>query len=321
MNVKKVSVIVPCYQGEDYISKCIDSLLKQSLEELEIVLVNDGSRDKTLKMMKDYEKKYPEKIMVVDLKKNTGLGNARNVGVQRANGEYIGFVDSDDYVDKEMFEEMYKKGKEENSDVVECDVLWEYPDHVRNDVGREYTSNKQMLKDIRVMACNKIYKKEFLNKVRPKFAVGLRYEDILFTYQYVPFVKNISYIRIPYYHYIQRETSLANHQTKKVGDIYPVLNKVLDYYKEKKLYKTYEKELEYLYTRYILGSSFKRATKIKEKKDRRMVLEEGWYLLNKNFPNWKKNEYLKEKNKKNNYFRRMNHFFYQLSAFIHRVFL
>jgi len=99
------------------------------------------------------EKKYPKKIMVVDLKKNTGLGNARNVGVQRANGEYIGFVDSDDYVDKEMFEEMYKKGKEENSDVVECDVLWEYPDHVRNDVGREYTSNKQMLHPKRNISC------------------------------------------------------------------------------------------------------------------------------------------------------------------------
>ncbi len=319
--MKKVSVIVPCYQGEDYISKCIDSLLKQSLEEIEIVLVNDGSRDKTLKIMRDYEKKYPDKIMVVDLKKNTGLGNARNVGVQKANGEYVGFVDSDDYVDKEMFEEMYKKGKEENSEIVECDVLWEYPDHVRNDVGCEYTSTKHMLKEIRVMACNKIYKKEFLTKVRPKFAVGLRYEDILFTYQYVPFVKNISYIRIPYYHYIQRQTSLANHQTKQVGDIYPVWNKVLDFYKEKKLDKTYKTELEYLYTRYILGSSFKRASKIKDKKDRHMVLEEGWYLLNKNFPNWKQNEYLKEKSKKNDYFRRMNHFFYRLSAFIHRVFL
>jgi len=315
--MKKVSVIVPCYNSENYLNKCVDSILKQTLLDIEIILVNDGSSDNTLSIMKEYEKKF-NNIIIVDLKKNKGLGNARNKGLKKATGEYISFVDSDDYIDKEMLEELYSKALEDGSDIVECDFLWEYPDKVKSDIGKNYKPGKQMLIDVRVMACNKLYKHDFLNKIKPEFAVGLRYEDILFTYQYTPYVEKVSFVRKPFYHYVQRSTSLANHQTKKVSDIYEVLNQVLIYYKKKKIYNKYKEELEYLYVRYLLGSSYKRASKIKNKEDRNEVLTIGWNILNKTFPNYKKNKYLKQKSKKNLFFLILNYPLYKFFSIILR---
>lgn len=317
--MKKVSIIVPCYNSSTYLERCMTSLLNQTLREIEIILIDDGSSDDTLSLLKKYEKEYKDMITVVALPKNKGLGNARNEGIKKASAEYIGFVDSDDYVDKNMFYEMYEKAKKDKSEVVECDFIWEFPDKNVVDVGREYTPLKEMLTRVRVMACNKIYKTTWLKRVNPQFAVGLKYEDVLFTYQYVPYVKKVSFIRTPFYHYVQRKSSLANHQTKRVREMYDVLQQVLDYYKEKNIYSEYKEELEYLFTRYLLGSSYKRASKIENRSDRRKVLKEGWAFLNATFPNWKKNIYLKDKGLKNIYLRRMNKFLYHTNTIIFRI--
>ncbi len=316
-NMKKVSVIVPCYNSSSYIERSVNSLINQTLDDIEILLIDDGSTDDTLSKLKEYEKRYKNKIKVVALEKNGGLGNARNVGMKKSTGEYIGFVDSDDYVDKEMFEEMYNKAKATDSDVVECDFMWEYPNKNRIDSGIEYSKGKDMLINVRVMACNKIYKREWLNKIKPQFAVGLKYEDVLFTYQYVPYVNKIEFVHKNFYHYIQRSTSLANHQTKRVREIYEILNQVEEYYKKKKIYNNYKEELEYLFTRYILGSSYKRACKIKDKETRKEVLKEGWVFLNQKYPNWKKSKYLK-KGLKNRYFKMLNYAFYNINTIFFR---
>lgn len=106
----KVSVIVPFYNVENYIEKCIKSLINQTLEDIEIILVNDGSKDNSINIAKKYAEKYPEKIVYLE-KENGGLGDARNYGIPYAKGEYIAFVDSDDYVEKDMYKEMLKKHK------------------------------------------------------------------------------------------------------------------------------------------------------------------------------------------------------------------
>ena len=119
----KVSVIVPFYNVEKYIEKCLNSLVNQSLEEIEIILVNDGSQDSSKEKAKEIEKKFPNKIKYYE-KANGGLGDARNFGIKYATGEYIAFLDSDDYVEPTMYEEMYEKAKQENADMVECDFWW-----------------------------------------------------------------------------------------------------------------------------------------------------------------------------------------------------
>ena len=131
----KVSVIVPFYNVEDYIEKCIKSLLNQTLDDLEIILVNDGSKDNSESIAKKYLNEYPKKIIYLE-KENGGLGDARNYGIPYAKGEYIAFIDSDDYVEKDMYEQMLKKAEEEQSDMVECDFWWEYSEeNKKEDIG------------------------------------------------------------------------------------------------------------------------------------------------------------------------------------------
>ena len=134
----KVSVIVPIYNVEDYIEQCLETLVNQTLEEIEIILVNDGSKDNSEKIAKQYKEKYPNKITYLE-KENGGLSDARNFGIPYAKGEYIAFLDSDDYVELIMYEEMYKIAKKEDSDIVECDFYWEYPNKTKY---RNYLSRK-----------------------------------------------------------------------------------------------------------------------------------------------------------------------------------
>ena len=106
----KVSVVVPIFNVEEYLERCVKSLLNQTLDDIEIILVNDGSEDKYGEIAQDFSNKYPEKIIDVE-KKNGGLSDARNYGMKFATGEYIAFLDSDDYIEKEAYEKMYKIAK------------------------------------------------------------------------------------------------------------------------------------------------------------------------------------------------------------------
>ena len=111
----KVSVIIPVYNTEDYLKECIESLVNQTLREIEILIVNDGSTDSSLEIMKEFKNKYPNIIKIFD-KVNGGQASARNYALPFAQGEYLGFVDSDDWVDSTMYEEMYEKAELHNED-------------------------------------------------------------------------------------------------------------------------------------------------------------------------------------------------------------
>ena len=117
----KVSVIVPVYNTEKYLAKCLDSLVNQTLKDIEIIVVNDGTKDNSEKIINKYLKKY-SKIRYYK-KENGGLSSARNYGIELANGEYVGFVDSDDYVKDGMFSKMYECAIKNNSDIVVCDTI------------------------------------------------------------------------------------------------------------------------------------------------------------------------------------------------------
>ena len=118
MKTPLVSVLIPVYNVEKYLSRCLDSLINQTLTDIEIICVNDGSTDDSLKILRQYQEK-DNRIVIVD-KKNGGLPSARNAGLDRARGQYVGFVDSDDYVEPSMFETLYKTAKKKNSEVVIC---------------------------------------------------------------------------------------------------------------------------------------------------------------------------------------------------------
>ena len=121
----KVSVVLPIYNVEKYLAKCLDSLINQTLGDIEIICINDCSPDNSIEILKEYALK-DERIKVVDLKENIGAAGARNKGLEVAEGEYLGFVDPDDYVDLNFYEELYKKALENEADIVKAGIKTYY---------------------------------------------------------------------------------------------------------------------------------------------------------------------------------------------------
>ena len=308
----KVSVIVPIYNVEKYLEKCINSLLSQTLEDIQIILVNDGSKDNSGNIAKEYEKNNKDRVIYVE-KENGGLSDARNYGLKYATGDFIAFLDSDDYIEKNAYEEMYNKAIEENADYVECDFIWEFPNKIRVDKQYPYKNKKEMLSFVRVVAWNKLIKRQLITDNNLEFPKGLRYEDVEFTYKLIPFVNRFAYVDKPFIHYVQREDSIANVQNERTAEIFTVLNNVIEFYKKNNIYEEYRNELEYNYARYLLCSSLKRMCKIKDKSIREKLLTESWERLNLNFPNWKENVILKTVNiGKNKYMRTVNKSTYKI---------
>lgn len=308
----KVSVIVPIYNVEKYLEKCINSLLSQTLEDIQIILVNDGSKDNSGNIAREYEKNNKNRITYVE-KENGGLSDARNYGLKYATGDFIAFLDSDDYIEKNAYEEMYNKAIEENADYVECDFIWEFPNKIRVDKQYPYKNKKEMLSFVRVVAWNKLIKRQLIIDNNLEFPKGLRYEDIEFTYKLIPFVNKFAYVDKPFIHYVQREGSIANVQNERTAEIFTVLDNVIEFYKKNNIYEEYRNELEYNYARYLLCSSLKRMCKIKDKTIREKLLTESWERLNSNFPNWKENVILKTVNiGKNKYMRTVNKSTYKI---------
>lgn len=167
----KVSIIIPVYNTEKYIATCLDSVMGQTLEDIEVILINDGSTDASLEIMEQYRQKYPNRIQLIS-KENGGQATARNIAIPMCTGEYIGFVDSDDYIEQDMYEKMYLKAVETDADYVECD----YVNVKINEAGeqeriadygsrvREYINKKDMFIDPMLAPWNKIYRRELLQK-------------------------------------------------------------------------------------------------------------------------------------------------------------
>ncbi len=312
----KVSVIVPFYNVEGYIEKCLETLVNQTLQDIEIILVNDGSKDRSVNIVKKFQSSYPEKIVYLE-KENGGLSDARNYAIPHAKGEYIAFLDSDDYVEKDMYQKMYELAVKENSDMVECDFYWEYPNKTRKDVGEIYHGSNEMIEKIRVVAWNKLIKKEILEDTKIQFPKGYRYEDVEFTYKLIPHIERVSFLKEACIHYVQREGSISNSQNERTKEIFDVLEHVLQYYKEIDIYEKYKTELEYIYIRYAFCSSLRRISKIQDETIQENLLTLTWNNVQEKFPNWKQNSILKTKfNAKNIYMRTINKFTFKMYATI-----
>lgn len=311
----KVSIIVPIYNVEMYIEKCLETLVNQTLKDIEIILVNDGSKDSSAEIAKKYLEKYPEKIIYLE-KENGGLSDSRNYGLPHAKGEYIAFLDSDDYVEENMYEEMYELAKKEDSDMVQCNFYWEYPDKNKKKIGelKQYSNKKEMLVKTRVEAWNKLIKREILVKnPEIRFPKGLRYEDVEFTYKLIPYVEKISILNKPFIHYIQRGNSISNTQNERTKEIFDVLDNVIKYYKEKNLYEEYKEQLEYVYVKTVLCRSLLRMVKINDKDIKSQLLKRTWENVNTKFPEWKKNPILKKnKSLKDLYLKTTNKITYKI---------
>ena len=236
MKNAKVSVIVPVYNVEKYLPKCLDSLVNQTLQDIEILVVNDGSPDNSQAIIDDYAARYPDKIRPF-VKKNGGLSDARNFGVKKATGEYIAFVDSDDYVSVDMYEKMYNRAAETGAEVVCSPITYEYSSKVlkchytgmEHLFGASALENPEVLKLANSYAWNKIYSRDFWIRGGYRFPVGQHYEDSALIYGLLLDANKIEYVNIAFYHYIKnREGSITNTVSRRIFDIFKSCESILD---------------------------------------------------------------------------------------------
>lgn len=301
----KVSIVVPVYNVEKYLRKCLNSLVGQTLKEIEIIVVNDGSTDGSQKIIDEFVDNYPGKIKCL-IKENGGLSDARNYGMPYCSGEYIGFVDSDDYVDTKMYELLYTNAKANRSDMVTCDYYMVYGNNdLRRVNSRDFTSKKDMLIAPKAAAWNKIYRRKILLEHDILFPKGLIYEDTLFFAKCIPHMEKVSYVSEPLVFYVQREGSIANTQGRKTQQIFRIFSEIVDYYKKNGFWEEYHTELEYYCIRITFGSNLARVCRVKDKKLRKVLAIESMTKLQDLFPNYKNNYYLKNKKTMRHVFVRM----------------
>lgn len=305
----KVSVIVPVYNVEPYLDKCLNTLVNQTLKKIEIIIVNDGSKDNSEKIIEKYLKKYPEKIKYIK-KANGGLSSARNEGLKYASGEYIGFVDSDDYVSLNTFNLMYKKAKEKNFDLVVCNLNYVYETKtkmVSAGLDKDLENEDEVKKNIVFLypaVWNKLYKKEILDSL--KFKEGIWYEDVEFNFRVYPRVKSIGYVDKPLIQYVQRESSISKTIDKRLFNYIDNFNGLIRYYQYNNLYNKYYFELEYSYVRYLYATFIKQLSYTNDKELFKEGVKEAIKNVQEHFPNYKKNIYLKKFGLKNIYLKTFN---------------
>lgn len=234
-----VSVIVPVYNVEKYIKKCLNSIINQTYKNLEIILVDDGSPDNCPQICDEYAKK-DSRIKVIH-KANGGLSDARNAGVAASTGEYIGFVDSDDYIEPNMYERLYELINENNADISLCAVQKE--DERGNSISQFTTDIVGMFEDEEIfdkinlnnpyfiIACNRLYKKHIVQNT--PFPVGFIHEDEFTTHRFFGLSKKVVCSNDRLYHYLERQGSImgSGFSIKKMDAVYAFLDRYT-YFKE-----------------------------------------------------------------------------------------
>ena len=221
MNNIKVSVIVPVYNCEKYLKKCLDSLVNQTLKDIEIICVNDGSTDNSGRILEEYT---DSRIKIIT-KENGGISSARNAGIAVAKGEYLGFVDSDDWVDLDFYEKLYNTAVKYNADIAAAGIIRlhklrkRYYLQFKDEQVTDDFKTKLQLCDIpdKSYVWNKIYKTDKFNKTNLKFKEGRIYEDVIFTPQILYSMKTLVTVPGTYYYYWRRPKSLITlkHETAK----------------------------------------------------------------------------------------------------------
>ncbi len=290
-NLPKASVIIPVYNAENTLHYCIDSILKQTYKNFEIILINDGSRDKSLNIIKEYKKRYPDKIQIYD-QPNQGVAETRNRGIKYSRGKYLFFVDNDDYIDNNYIETFIDSIEKTSADV----VIGGYR-RVKPDGKIEYerkTNNSEWFKFTTLTPWARVYKKSSLLKNNLKFLEANIGEDVYLNIL-ANLSLNISIIEYIGYNWVNRKTSTSNTLHKglnKSVEIFPMLNAIRNDTKNLKLNEQNREFLEYFFIKtvifYVLYSG--RGVKYEFIKN---INSKLFKWLTQNYPNYKRNKQIR----------------------------
>ena len=286
--MKKVSIIIPVYNVEKYIEKCLDSLVNQTLKDIEVIVVNDGSTDNSDKIINRYVKKYPDIIKYLK-KENGGCGSARNEAIKIATGEYIGYVDSDDYVDITMYEKLYNKAKKDKLDIVICGNYVVYEDNdkkIAEPINFVIDNKHDNAFFGKLCVWNKIYKRTMIKEF--KFRNKVWYEDLDFAMYALSKTEKVGYVDEPLYYYLFRKGSIMNN-SNVVRNL-----EILDTFNEMLVYKKFYKFIEFLAIDNIYIAAIVRVINSKAKRNvKKEVINIMINYMKDNFEDFKTNEYIK----------------------------
>ncbi len=274
MEKEKISVLVPVYNSEKYLTRCIESILNQTYKNIELIIVNDGSNDKSYEIIEEY-KKRDNRIKALHTE-NKGVSYARNLGLDSASGDFLAFVDSDDYIDEDYLETLYKYLKNENADISMCNCKF-----IEENLNKSYTktfginnilvmNNEEAVENLfyynymRHSPWGKLYKKDIFEGCRYK--INRQYEDLELTYKLFLKAKKLVYIPECKYNYLLRKGSIIHSDIKK-SNIEAILLYTEEILKEiEKNHKNIVKSAEFLVAKHSLSLWYKVPNK-KENKE------------------------------------------------------
>ena len=255
MRFPYVSIIIPIYKCEKYIEECVRSLFEQTIEDLEYIFVNDATPDRSITILNRLLDNYPirkEHVIIINLETNKGVANARQIGISHASGEYIIHCDSDDWIDKDMYEKLYLKAKETDADIIGCNFRHEFSD-IQYDFHQQYADNMEE-NIIRIIngkifpsLCTSLTKRSLITENNISFPIGLNMgEDLFFNLQLYLHAKKIVGMDWAPYHYRHTEDSSCVQRTRKsIDSDIAIAGMIEQIMKEKNLYEKYAKDIEY----------------------------------------------------------------------------
>jgi len=296
----KVSIIVPVYNAQSYLPRCLDSLFAQTYQDFEVIAIDDGSKDNSFDILKRYEEKYDK--MRAFTQTNQGIGKTRNFGLQHASGTYVVFVDSDDEIVPEMLAKMVCRMEREKLDVLVCDYreCMEYA-NTRRDVCIAHFATcaiedqPLLLFDINSSPWNKMYRRNFLLREQILFPEQLKYEDAQFVLHVLCAAKKIAHIEATLYVYRIHKESETTSMDQRVFDIFAILDhckaNIIRYGKWEVLADVMEFFAINRLTVYNLQQVYQ-----SDAKTAFSFIDRSYAYLNETYPNWRNNPYFKTRN-------------------------
>ncbi len=289
MSAFKVSVVIPVYNASAYLKQCLDSLVNQTLSQIEIIAVDDGSTDRSWELIQAYEKAYPDKVRGYH-KTNGGMSSARNFGLDHVNGEYVGFVDSDDWVEATMFAHLYESIEKHRAKLAVCNFRMVY-DH--SEIPFIVTDEKHFQAHVNCV-WNKLYHASLFQQTR--FKEGIRYEDLNLLMKLLPDVpeREIVYCDEIFYNYRQTEGSVMNQpNAQKNLDMISVFDDALDYFaKHPKAFDTHQYAGD-LWLEHVTLNTITRLIKQKDTQTKQVIHQLNAYGK-KQFPKLFQSEYYRQ---------------------------
>ena len=283
-----ISVIVPAYNAEKYIEKCLNSLVNQTKEELEFIIINDGSTDHTEELVKTFKDKRIRYFKNI----NQGIGKTRNYGIDQAKGEYILFLDSDDYVEKTCCEELYQKAKNDDLDIVICDFYKEWDDGRVEEIHTPYFANSSLKENPDIITeylapWAKIYRRKLVVDNKIRFVEDCKYEDVPFVIEALDKADKIGKIDKCLFYYLIHGNSETTVRDRRCFDILKIIDKIRKYTKEKEYLKD---KIDHLTVRIITNYTIQQRVQ-KDKKIGMEFIETAFTYLKKEVPDYKNNKY------------------------------